>query len=82
MADMLSQAKFEVKLDTMDEDEEIEDGFFVNTLDCGNESIEVREEEYEQELSQIGRYLQSHNPDPTWPCTKFKRIRKKALSCD
>ena len=57
----------------MDEDEEIEDGFFVNTLDCGNESTEFHEE-YEQELSQIGRFLQSHTPDPTWSSIEFKRI--------
>jgi hypothetical protein len=33
MADMLSRAKFADKLDMMDKDEEIKDGFFVNTLD-------------------------------------------------
>ena len=78
MADMLSRARFVDKLDMMDEDEEIEDGFFVNTLDHGNGSSEFHEEEYDQELSQIGRFLRSHNPDPTWSFNEFKRIRKKA----
>jgi hypothetical protein len=32
MADMLSRARFADKLDLMHEDEEIEDGFFINTL--------------------------------------------------
>jgi hypothetical protein len=57
MADMFSRARFVDKLDMMDKDEEIEDGFFINTLDNGNGSTQFHEEEYDQELSQIGRFL-------------------------
>jgi hypothetical protein len=44
MADMLPRARFMDKLEMMDEDEEIEDDFFVNTLDHENGSTEFHEE--------------------------------------
>jgi hypothetical protein len=63
---MLSRARYEDGSQLVEEDEDIEDDFYVNILHCEDGSPIFCEEEYEGELSHIRKYLQKDDRDPSW----------------
>jgi hypothetical protein len=73
---MLSRARFEDLPELEDDEEEIEDGFFVSAIN--NDLSSFRAEDYERDLHQIGKFLQENYRQPTWDCEKYKGFQRKA----
>ena len=76
MADMLSRARTILEPSSLEEEDDFDNGFFCNEI--GVQVPEFREEEYEGELLQIGKFLQAQEGSPDWTPKDFRLFRKKA----
>ena len=80
MADMLSRAKYEKEEVAESDSDEEESALVINAIRGGepHEEHQFKEEEYNEEFKEIGKYLQAPWKEGTWSGRNFSNFRKKA----
>ncbi|KAL3679494.1 hypothetical protein R1sor_022450 [Riccia sorocarpa] len=78
LADMLSRVRYEGEEDMIEDTDDIGRKFYSVSQVEGDVEVVFREELYEGEWLDLGRYLESLEMQEGWSNTEFSRIRKKS----
>ncbi|KAL3697011.1 hypothetical protein R1sor_011087 [Riccia sorocarpa] len=80
VADMLSRARYEGEEEMVEESEDIGEQFY-SVFEVGvNSVVGFREDLYDGEWLDIGRYLETLSKQEGWTDEEYRKVRKKAYS--
>ncbi|KAL3691330.1 hypothetical protein R1sor_004981 [Riccia sorocarpa] len=80
VADMLSRARYDGEEEMVEESEDIGEDFYSVTEVGVNSVVGFREDLYEGEWLNIGRYLATLRKQEGWTDEEYRKVRKKAYS--